>query len=310
MGNERVIELQLHYVFKDADLHSMNATVFNECEKHFIQAIEHLSKYRDFIIEVEVLAREDGSLKSKYKILASDPIVLVLLTAFAMTFFQGKIPQAINPTEEIKNRLEIIQGMKELHNNGELTDAIFDYITKDDKGLKKIKSEFYKSAKREERIERIEIVDNKPINNTPIFEKQEIHYTEFDNCILKEDFERKDVQVDVSAKIYIAVPILVKGMGDSWRGIYNGKDIRFKITDKEFLERVYAHIIKFSNGTYINCKMQIIKTIDSYGKEISFYYDVFYVINFGDDDNLIMPIAHKRKLENNNSSEQLSLFDN
>ncbi len=39
------LTIQLRYCFKDENLHSMNAEVFNECERQFIKAIKSTEKY-------------------------------------------------------------------------------------------------------------------------------------------------------------------------------------------------------------------------------------------------------------------------
>jgi hypothetical protein len=298
MESQQFIELQLHYIFfKEADSQSMNAMIFNECEKHFIQAIEVLNKYLDFTIEVEVFARRDGSLESLYKIIIEDPIVIIIITSLITTFFASRFPQAIHPSEEIKNRLENIQQIKELIKSGELTEEMFDYVVPKDKDLKKLKSKFFKSAKKEKKLERIEIVNSKSINDKPMFEKKEIIYTEFENCILKDEFEKDVIEVD--AKIYIVAPILIKGISACWRGIFNDESIEFRITDKNFLEEVYGHIHQFSNGTYINGKMKIIKTLNLSDNKLKTYREVFDVINCGDDNFVRSINKRKRKLQQN-----------
>lgn len=292
MGNRDFVELQLHYFFKEEDSHSMNAMIFNECEKCFIQSIGVLNKYLDFTIEVEVLAREEGGIKSLYKIAIENPIILIILTALITRFFEGQLHPAIHPSEETRNKIETIAQIKGLINNGELTEEMFDYVIENDRKLKKLKSEFFKAAKKEQQIERIEIADNNPINNIPLFDKKEIEYAEFDQCILKEEQEKEEVEID--AKIYIVAPILIKGRKDFWKGIYDGESIDFKVTDRDFLEQVHAHTIKFSNGTFINCKMRVVQTIDLNDEKTKIHREVFDVINYGEDESINQIVKRRR----------------
>lgn len=305
MENRDFVELQLHYFFKEEDLHSMNATIFNECEKYFIQSIGVLNKYLNFTIEVEVLAREEGGIKSLYKIAIKNPIILIILTALITRFFEGLLPPAIHPTEETRNKLENVAQIKELINSGELTEEMFDYVVENDRKLRRLKSEFYKSAKKESQIERIEISDDKPLNNIPIFDKKTISYTDFDKCILTEEYEKEENEIDV--KIYIVAPILIKGRRDFWKGICDNEPIEFRVTDKDFLEQVYTHTIKFSNGTFINCKMRVTKTMEMNDDKIKIYREVFDVINYGEDD-LIHHVLKRKKVIKQNENDYPSLF--
>ena len=142
--------------------------------------------------------------------------------------------------------------IKEAVKSGTLTSEEFDYIVENDKDLKKLKSNFFRSAKKEKRIDAIEIDAIKQENQT-VFEKVIINSADFNNCILPA--ELKSTITEADAKIHIVAPVLIQGRKDFWKGIYNGVPIEFRVSDKVFLENVYQHIIKFSNGTYINCNM-------------------------------------------------------
>ena len=115
----------------------------------------------------------------------------------------------------------------------------------------------------------------------------------------------------VNAKIYIAAPILItaKGVGLSWKGLYDNKPIDFKISDKEFLSLVNQQKIHFQNGTYINCELKIIEKINSETGEVKTSKEVTNVLDCGDEENGFKPIPHKRKTKNSNYDIQLSLFE-
>jgi hypothetical protein len=308
MDNEKTtIEVQMHYSFFDENFHSMNAIIFNDCERNFIDAIQNLDKYLDFTIEIEVFAKEDGSLKGLYKIvIKKNPLVLILITAAITAFFTSTCPQAIHHTEETKNKLETILMIKEAIQSGKITLEEFDYITRNDKDLNKFKSNFFETAKKEEKIKQIVIESNTPINGHHAFERKIIAHEQFDEFIIKDEFERNEYIID--AKIYIVAPVLVKGRRDYWKGILDEEPLEFQIMDKNFLNNVYNHSIKFSSGTYIHCKLKIVKKINSRTHEEKLNRRVIKVINWGDNESEVKQI--KKHITKKQISTQLLLpFD-
>ena len=311
MTDPNSITLQLHYFLNDKDLHSMNARVHNECAKQFIQAIALLNKYLDEPIELEVFAKNEGGVKDLYKIIVKNPLLLIIITALITSavnqFFTSNFSPAINHTEETKNRLENLLKIKEAIKSGTLSSEEFDYIAENDKDLKKIKSNFFRSAKKEKRIDSIEIDAIKQENQT-VFEKVTINSVDFDNCILPT--ELKSTITEADAKIHIVAPVLIQGRKDFWKGIYNGVPIEFRVSDKVFLENVYQHIIKFSNGTYINCSMKVTKTTSTIDDSEKISINVFDIVSYGDDENFRMVYKRKNRIETTSNNENLtpSLF--
>jgi len=60
--SNNTLTIQLRYYFKDENLHSMNAEVFNECERQFIKAIKSTEKYLEEALQIKIKPREEGSL--------------------------------------------------------------------------------------------------------------------------------------------------------------------------------------------------------------------------------------------------------
>lgn len=80
------------------------------------------------------------------------------------------------------------------------------------------------------------------------------------------------------------------------------------MTDKEFLDNVYNHIISFSNGTYIRCKMRITQKVNLQDNTIKISRNVFEVYEVNDDENMTLhKIIHKKKSKI--EIQQKSLFD-
>jgi hypothetical protein len=283
----------------------MDAKVYNECEKQFVQMILSLNKYFDSPLEIEVYSRDEGGVIGKYTIkIAKNAVFMLLLGAAVSRFFDAQIPEALSPSEETGNKLENIQKISELVKSGDLTPELYDYATANDKELQKFKSNFFKSAKNEEKINRIEVEKQEDSNNEP--STQTIAYGEFDACILKE--EKTEEQEDIDAKVYIVAPILIKGRKDAWKGIYNDESIEFRVTDKEFLEQVYSHTHNFSNGSYINCKMRVKKIYNWTTDKETIYREVFEVIDKGDDSGITQIQRRKKTKKNNIQINQPTLF--
>lgn len=310
MKDQDSITLQLHYFLNDENLHSMNAKVHNECAKQFIQAIVLLNKYLEEPIELEVFAKEEGGVKDLYKVIIKNPLILIILTALITSainqFFTSNFPAATNITDETKNKLDNLLKIKESIKSGKLTTAEFDYITENDNDLKKLKSSYFKSAKKEKRINSIEIEAIKQ-DNTPIFKKIKINSYDFEACILPD--EQKIIETEIDAKIHIVAPVLIRGRKDYWKGIYNGQSIEFKVSDKVFLENVYHHIVKFSNGTYINCNIKITKITSTIDETEKISRNVLDVVSYGDDEKFNTIYKKKtRTITNSQNNQNLTLF--
>ncbi len=309
--NEELIVLQLHYYLKGENNHSMNASVHNECERYFVQGILSLNKYVNGALSVEIYATEElGGIKNKYKVLINGTIiglgalasVAQLLSYFGVYFTN---PNPNNPAETL-TRIEVVEKIKSKMDSEEpFTEEEFDYIASNDKDLRKLKSEYFKTAIKDETIESIEVneIDTDSDTSKPL---GRINYNDFQRCVLPKEEDIDSNEID--SIIYIVAPVLVKGRGNSWRGICDGSPIDFKVTDKEFLDNVYNHTISFSNGTYIRCKMRITQKVNLQDNSVKIYRDVFEVYEVNDDENMTLhKIVHKKKSKI--EIQQPSLFD-
>lgn len=310
--SEELIVLQLHYYLKGENKHSMDASIHNECERYFVQGILSLNKYVNGALSVEIYATEElGGIKNKYKVLVNGAIiglgtlasVAQLLSYFGVYFTN---PNPNNPTETL-TRIEVVAKIKSKMNSNEpFTEEEFDYIVSNDKDLRKLKSEYFKTAIKDKTIKSIEVnkIDSNSDAPKPL---GIINYCDFQKCVLPKEEDTDSNDVDTI--IYIVAPVLVKGQGNSWKGICDGSPIDFKVTDKEFLDNVYNHIISFSNGTYIRCKMRIIQKVNLQDNTVKISRDVFEVYEVNDDKNMTLhKIIHKKKSKI--EIQQPSLFDN
>jgi hypothetical protein len=303
------LTIQLRYCFEDENLHSMNAEVFNECERHFIKVIKSTEKYFEDTFQVKIKPRKEGSLIDIFTVAVNNPEIrataLTLITMFATKFFDSKFSSAKHKTDETAKKIENLQAIKDQIKKGTLTEDDFDYIVSNDKDLRKQKSVFFKSAKKETEIIKIETTTNTDSKIQPIIIV--VERKDFDSFILTETTEQTEEIKD--AKIYIVAPVLIKGKKSSaWRGIFEDKPIEFKISDKEFLQQVYGKQVTFSNGTFINCELKTIATSNIETEETKTSREVLNVANYGEDNLPIKTINHRKKSKNTDTSNQLNMF--
>lgn len=279
--DNNAVQFQLHFHLWNERLHSMDAVVYNECERNFIQAIKEVQKYFDFELDIEVLAKEEGGVVGNYIIKAckhptTHASILILITSLSNFMFSSKTPTS----EGIKDKIEIIDKVK----SGDYTQEEFNYIASDDPKLMKLESNFFKSALKEKKIKKIETQVDK---ETPVV----LEYKDFSRKI----FEQKDVKEKseiMGATIHIVAPVLIQVPKSKlkWRGLYLGNPIDFKILDKYFLKQVEEHQIKFGNGTNIKCTLEVttITKYDESGEARQEYsYLVKEVSQWEDEDKFV-----------------------
>jgi len=210
-------------------------------------------------------------------------------------------------TTETKNKIENISQIKELIKGGILSEEEFEYIAENDKSLKRLKSNFFKIAKQEKTVKEIEAQGFRA-DNTPLFEPKKIARIEFDQCILPETAETETDTKEEQIKIYIVAPVLIKGRKDNWKGMMDDVSIDFKMNDKDFLDKVHRHEIKFSNGTFINCVLKTTKTTKYPEEKTNIAHEIIEVLSWGEEENIKI-LKRKRKRQKTENMQQVTLFE-
>ena len=134
--------------------------------------------------------------------------------------------------------------------------------------------------------------------------------------------ERKDFKISIlhddttmseddDAMIEIISPVLKEGKYN-WRGRYKNEKIDFSMADSKFKQEVIEGKHKFSNGSLINCHLEIKVTFDEFGDEKSRTYRVLQV--FGTQELEIGELklreaGKKRNQQKWLDEHQKSLFD-
>ena len=283
----------------------MDAKIHNEAERYLLKALAELQKYVECDISVRVEAKNEGGIIDNL-LLICDKIdisntLTALLAGFAGSFFRP----AIHKTDEIKNRVEIAERIK----SGNFSQEEAEVLLKGDKQLKKWISKYYETLSKEDTITKVEA--NMPIDDAQNTVSASIEKKDFYSHVIQEG-TTTTTETKEGTTIYIVAPVLVQGRKLPWRGIYSGSPIEFKIEDKDFLEQVYNHEIKFGNGTSITCSLQIETklTIKDNGEEVKQYYTVKSVSQWADDEHFQYETKKYKKLKKEqNMPKQATLFD-
>lgn len=242
-------KVHLHYLLFKEGVHIMDAKVHNECERHFLHALDAIKQYTgDF--QVEVAVPNEGGFIDEFIIKIADPNFADLIKSAIIAFITYYFTKKANVREDILKGIDIIDKIKK----GNLTEKEAIVLVAQDAKLKKIISEYYKAAEQEKQIRGIEVSSTKK-NDTPIV-KSNICRNDFHTHIVDTDL-REETKTIEGTTIAILSPVLQKGHSKIWNGIYSGKTIPFKIEDKDFLKQVYANEIKFGSSTTIKCSLQI-----------------------------------------------------
>lgn len=281
----------------------MDAKIHNECERQLLLALDALKAYTgEFHVEVKVPNK--GGVIDEFILQLFDPsmgeIVKIFLAAFLTYYFTKKG----NKREDILKGIEIVEKIKEK----KLTEEEALAIVANDKNLRKIVSNYYKSVEKEPQIKSIETSSNEvgQHENTPI---RRIERKDFQSHIVETDTS-EETQVIEGTTIGVFSPILQKGHGKTWNGIYSGKTIQFKVEDKEFLEQVYNNEVKFGSATTIKCTLQIKrKKTQTEGEpniKEDFEYFVKDVLTWADDEHFQSETKRYKKIKAD--KRQLELF--
>lgn len=287
--------LEIHYYFQD-DSHSMDAIVKNNCERELLYIIKEISKLKntEIIIETEPIA--NGGIRQWFKILKKEenekaPITSALIIALAISTLAnptGKVAEKIieklfeDPeTIELQNELLKIQKEKSLIELEKLKIEkakleIDSNMIDDSLIISKKKSNFYHELSKYPKVTKISFTGTDSSKESKPY-RVEVNSTNFNDFIIKSD-ELQPIYKE-SIDIELISPVLKKGKY-KWMGLYNGDAINFSMQSDEFKELVQNGDIEFTNGSTINCSMEIKRKIDNEGIEKTIGYNVVRVNHY------------------------------
>ena len=303
MTEGKELELHLHYILQQEGIHQMDAKIHNECERHFLLALDALKAYTgDFHVEVKVPT--EGGVVDELIIKFFDPSITDFLKMIFAAFLTYYFTKRGNKREDILKGIEIIEKIKEKNLTKEEALAIVAH----DKNLRKIVSNYYQTAEKEPQVISIETSSNE-VGMPEESEVKRIERKDFQTHVFETD-TTEETQTIEGTTIGVFSPILQKGHGKTWNGIYSGKTISFKIEDKEFLEQVYNNEVKFGAATTIKCTLQIkrkqTRTEDDPKVKEDFEYTVKDVLTWADDEHFQSETKRYKKIKAD--KRQLELF--
>ena len=246
-------DFQFHYVLNKPERHSMDAMVFNNCEKQIISSFFQLIELWGIDKEdvgIDVLSREEGGVKEYFRVFTKDylkPVLLTLLTIWAERHFNTDIDNS----NVIKNNIEIAQTIKEAGLSQEEAEA----LVADDPKLMDFCSKYYKALLKEPAVSKVDT----SINNTDqtYYYKGSVSSEKFIEHVVG---VRKISNVVKGTTLKIASPVLADVKRLKWHGVYNQLPISFVIEDLDFIDKVHNKEVKFEYGTTIQCDLRIEET--------------------------------------------------
>ncbi len=268
--------IELHYFLSDGS-HSMNAFVFNKCEREILGIVNEIASKLECYPLIEVEPIENGGLRSWLK-LNSEKLTIgnALLIAFLPAFVVNILSTPIQELEKefihsIVDRLLEDSEIKELKTEKEkiqLQLEILDLKEKLEKKresidiglIKKKRSNFYASMLELSKIESLDIVnENIRKDATIVYNVPRENFTKF---LLTSN--ELDPLIDEHASIEIISPVLKKGRY-KWSGIYMDNPIHFSMNSREFKNLVEVGAVSFKNGSVIDCRLISHRKLDENG---------------------------------------------
>ncbi len=297
-------KFELHYYLKD-NSHAMNAFVRNKAEKDFLEAVKRIGELLDSELQIETEAYQEGGVIEYLTF--SGVVVVGALKYLApalndiITHYATRDTQTENLDKKIKEAT--LQNLE--LDNQQKTLEIEEQIEKklNDKLVQKYISNFYKKIDAYEKVEKIGYRSLENNEDEYIVERKD-----FKSFILHDD---TTISEDEDAMIEIISPVLKEGKYN-WRGRYKNEKIDFSMADSKFKQEVIEGKHKFSNGSLINCHLEIKVTFDEFGDEKGRSYRVLQVFGTQElelGELKLREAGKKRNQQKWLNEHQKSLFD-
>lgn len=292
-------KFQIHYYFDD-DSHSMNAFVRNKAEKDMLDALKQVGVLCNSDVTLETEAYQEGGLKELIVV----GFLLHGTANFFAPFFNNIATHYFTKDAEDREldkqiKRETLIGLK-LDNNKKEHELEQEISSKlEDKKTIRFISNFYTKIDNYEKVQKIGFKDLENDKDEFVVERKY-----FKNFILEDN---KETIEDNNATIEIISPILKEGKF-KWKGLYNGEKIDFSMGDYGFKKEIIEGKHTFSNGSFIECNLQITITYDEFGDEKRKAYSIKEVFGIQELPQELIKLTKsgKRKIR---EEKQGSLFD-
>ena len=310
--------IEIHYWLQDG-LHTMNAHVFNKCEREFLGIVNELAASLNLKVEVEVEPIGEGGIRSWFRFCRDqkDAIKVAFLIFLLTDVLCSPLKTTLEfVTKEVLERVfedPEIKALEKEKKKEELKLDIYKLRTEterqckiiDENKLKKKRSNYYEVASQCKTLEKISVLATDANKEIQCYNR-DVLAADFPQFVMTSN--DLDPTYDEDASIEIISPVLKNGKY-LWLGIYNGTVIQFKMKSNEFKDMVLNGQVPFKNGSSIACLLVTNKKIDSQGDEKITGYEVLEVYNYFENDTPIeTPEGKRRRQKEDAEKRQLSLF--
>lgn len=274
-------KLELHYWLKH-NSHIIDAIVQNKCENEFLRLLVEIAATFKIEISIQTEPLAEGGLTRYYNIISRQEgnkavITTAVVTAIATAILVTPITTSLTKLTEIaiekifedqevkqqqdeKTSLEIKKLKQEIKLDSLRLDQNFT--------IENRRSNFYHYLSISENVEKVSLVLYDERHNIlipeGIVEKNDFeamqnheHTASLYSQKLSDSYLIEDSNEEIkNANVEIISPDFSVN-SNKWKGLYNGKQISFKIESQEFNNLVQAGNIQFKKGSTINCFMTI-----------------------------------------------------
>jgi hypothetical protein len=281
------LKLSMHYILYDDNRHSMNAVVYNECQRQILSSLYQIAsilKLDDKDLNISVSAVKPGSVLDILTLDFSKDLFVGAFSALVAGWSNKFFGTKVDISEESKNNIEAAIKIKE----GNFTADEALSLVKGNQKLEEYCSKYFKSVSSAAEISGVEVItaDNK---------------TQFVGKVAAKDFHSRivnthtDVNIVYGTTIIIASPVLADVKRLKWHGVYNTKPIVFDIEDTYFIDLVHNKQVTFEYETTIKCDIRIEEK--KVGHKTSFKYSIVKVYSYSDAAQLIEGGKHYIKVD-------------
>ncbi len=263
-SNTNSCVIELHYCLKD-DSHSMDAFIFNECEREFLAIVREVIKKSGVKVEVETEALDKGGICCYFAFSASElwhAIIADIIASVLVETAKHTIMGIIRAIKEGREKKEQINEQYEM-----LSEETF---RKTDKRKIRIHlSAFYSKLRSYKKVKSL-VVSVKDKTRATTYFQEKVESSKFSEFIPTD--EELDLGIENVDEVVIKNIYRVKrGVKYKWEGRYDNKHIRFNFKDEE--QNEHNH---FDEGSSIKCQLEIHRKIGNGGR-VRKEYEVTHV---------------------------------
>lgn len=315
----RISKLQFHYWFSDKT-HTMDALVYNKCERELLELTRAVSKLCGVSIKMETEPSGKGGLKTWLTLLPKTPRKTPALKVALVQV--GVALQLTAPSNNISESIDALLANLLADQEGEelpreLREQAITQLRQEclrlqpyleqNSVVRKRKSNFYTLLQKYSKVKSfsVALADD---GRKPIAAEQQVMREAFKAFTIKSNAVAP--QLIEQAQVEIISPVLVKG-NHKWRGMYQGGPISFVMKSDDFMTMVQSGKVEFKSGSSISCRLQIEKRMNSVGVERIVGYTILGVHSYTENGKTTeAPTVEAKPKQPAVSRRQLDLFGN